>query len=98
MNNEFVVPHPGWAEEAKQIAEVAKLMFQQVQTPHGVGLLIGLDVPYNGLYVEPCRAQFTVWYSTDKSQSGWVSHAYYVTDIKPYVEVVEQTIAAQNHS
>lgn len=36
-----------------------------IDTPYGKGLLIGKDTPANGLYIEPWRVAWYVWYGTD---------------------------------
>lgn len=81
MNPEYATVPEGQLYAAEIVRRVSKLMLQQVKTPHGAGLLISLQMPYNGLYIEPDRADCTVWYSTDKAQSGFVHYTYDAKDI-----------------
>jgi hypothetical protein len=37
-------------------------IFQEVNTEDGRGLLVNIETPHNGLYVEFDRAKATVWY------------------------------------
>ena len=37
---------------------------QEVKTPHGVGILVSIEMPHNGLYIEPNRAEAVVWYGS----------------------------------
>lgn len=46
----------------------------QVVTPHGVGILLNVEVPANGLYYELNRARFLVWYGCgDHEHTEWTS-------------------------
>jgi hypothetical protein len=50
--------------------------FQKVKTPHGVGTLVNINCPFNGLYYEPDRAKCVVWYGMNNIQSGLVVYEY----------------------
>ena len=55
--------------------KVASLqMWGQVRTPNGTGILIGIETPGNGLYYEPERADFLVWYGMDNEHAEWVGN------------------------
>lgn len=60
-------------------------IFQEVNTEDGRGLLVSVNTPFNGLYVEFERAKATVWYGTDKSVyngARWISKEYYLKDLE----------------
>jgi len=55
-----------------------------VSTPDGVGVLVGIETPFNGAYVEPSRCSYIVWYGVDNAQNGFVSRRYEnAVDISP---------------
>lgn len=74
MDEEYATIHPSWEEDAEIVRKVGKLMMQQVKTERGTGILISIHMPYNGLYIEPSRADCMVWFGVDKAQSGFVWH------------------------
>jgi hypothetical protein len=49
------------------------------------GILVKLEMPFNGLYISPERAECLVWFSTD-SKNGWVTHEFKLTEIAPVVK------------
>ena len=62
-------------------------IFQEVNTEDGRGLLVSIDTPHNGLYVEFDRAKATVWYGTDKSVyngARWISKQYSLKDLEEW--------------
>jgi hypothetical protein len=73
-------------------------IFQEVNTEDGRGLLVSIETPHNGLYVEFDRAKATVWYGTDnaveiryranlhKMQAGgrWISREYSLKDLEEW--------------
>lgn len=47
---------------------------RQVVTPHGVGIVLIIETPGNGLYYELDRTRFMVWYGCgDKEHTQWTS-------------------------
>lgn len=54
-----------------------------VKTPDGVGTLLCINIPYNGLYHEWERAKFLVWYGTGNNENGWVNREYNVEELSP---------------
>jgi hypothetical protein len=51
-------------------------IFQEVKTEDGLGILVSIETPHNGLYVEFERSKATVWYGTDKNiynGARWIS-------------------------
>lgn len=98
FNSKYAVPHKGWKKDADAVAKlvqaIAPLLFKQVKTPHGVGLLIGIicDTPFNGLYCEPKRGdgvEAQVWYSTEKAQGGYVAYRF---DAKTIIDLNQEAI------
>ena len=62
-------------------------IFQEVNTQMGKGILVSIDTPHNGLYVEFGNAKATVWYGTDKAiynGARWVSKEYYLSDLEEW--------------
>jgi len=62
-------------------------IFQEVKTEDGVGILVSIETPYNGLYVEFERARATVWYGVKNSVfSGvrWTSKEYSLKDLEDF--------------
>lgn len=51
------------------------------RTPDGVGILIAVDMPVNGLYYQPELSRWTVFYGTDHQQSGKVVWQYNAEEI-----------------
>jgi hypothetical protein len=67
-------------------------IFQEVNTEDGRGILVSIDTPHNGLYVEFDRSKATVWYGTYKAVelSGvgyggrWISREYSLKDLEEW--------------
>ena len=62
-------------------------IFQEVNTEDGRGIIVNLNTPFNGLYVEFDRAMATVWYGTDKSVyngARWISKEYSLKDLEKW--------------
>lgn len=60
-------------------------IFQEVKTEDGFGILVSIDTPHNGLYVEFDKAKATVWYGMDKAVyngAKWVSKQYYLSELE----------------
>ncbi|MCK9446963.1 hypothetical protein M0Q50_08955 [bacterium] len=60
---------------------------QEINTIYGKGIIVKLDMPFNGLYIEPERTTVTVWFGTENagndgiSGSRWVSRAFDIDDV-----------------
>jgi hypothetical protein len=62
-------------------------IFQEVKTEDGFGILVSIDTPHNGLYVEFDKAMATVWYGMDKAVyngAKWVSKEYYLNELEEW--------------
>ncbi len=66
-------------------------IFQEVNTEDGVGILVSIETPHNGLYVEFDRARATVWYGTESAVYGksvgggrWISREYSLKDLEKW--------------
>lgn len=57
----------------------------KVKTPIGEGILIKIDTPFNGLYVEYDNTTCVVWFGTQNAAGGdgglWVSREFRYKDI-----------------
>jgi len=70
-------------------------IFQEVNTKDGRGILVSIETPFNGLYIEFDRSMATVWYGTDNavelkiknlSYGGgkWISREYSLRDLEDW--------------
>ena len=67
-------------------------IFQEVNTEDGRGLLISIETPFNGLYVEFDRSRATVWYGMDKflspigdkGHTRWISREYSLKELEEW--------------
>lgn len=69
-------------------------IFQEVNTEDGKGILVSLNTPFNGLYVEFDKAKSTVWYETDKAVyngAKWISKEYYLKDLENWNKELKLT-------
>jgi hypothetical protein len=69
----------------KQIELASKIpqfkLGEYVKTPDGNGIIVSLNMPYNGLYLSPKSATAVVWYSTEEAVNGCVNKQYLLTDL-----------------
>ena len=63
-------------------------IFQEVNTENGRGILISIETPFNGLYVEFDRARATVWFGEDGRMTNyigagviWISREYSLKEL-----------------
>ena len=47
------------------------LLGERVKTVDGIGILIGVKTPFNGLYCRPEQIELTVWYPQETRQ--WIT-------------------------
>lgn len=67
----------------KSLSNIPKFHIgQEVKTPDGKGIIVNIEMPYNGLYIEPHRCRAVVWYSTMGAANGWVSKPYDLSELK----------------
>lgn len=62
-------------------------IFQEVNTEDGRGILVSVNTPFDGIYVDFDRARATVWYGTDKSVYNgcrWISREYSLSDLEKW--------------
>lgn len=62
-------------------------IFQEVKTEDGVGILVSITTPHDGVCVEFDKAKATVWYGTDKNVyniARWISREYYLKDLEEW--------------
>ena len=69
----------------KQIINVKKIpkvyLGQEVETDIGNGIIVSLDMEFNGLYLSPESARCVVWFSTSDSKDGWVSKSFKLSEL-----------------
>jgi hypothetical protein len=54
---------------------------QEVKTSDGTGIIVKMQMDYNGLYISPEKSYAVVWYGTSKRESRWVNARYKLTDL-----------------
>jgi hypothetical protein len=59
---------------------------QEVETKDGKGLIVKLEMEWNGLYVSPERSKAVVWFSTRNDNTKWVNASYKLSDLKPKIK------------
>jgi hypothetical protein len=62
-------------------------IFQEVNTKDGRGILVNIETPFNGLYVDFYRAKCVVWFGMENAVcSGyggkWVSREYPLSELE----------------
>lgn len=55
---------------------------QEVETPIGKGIIVHIQMEWNGLYIQPERSGAVIWFSTSCSKNGWVSKEFKLSDLK----------------
>ncbi len=69
--------------DVEELQRIGGMLGRKVQTPDGKGVLIGVEVQSNGLYVECTRNTVTVWYGTgNPDNGGWVQRSYSAREVK----------------
>jgi hypothetical protein len=62
-------------------------IFQEVNTEHGRGILVGIETPHNGLCVDFDKSKATVWYGAKNVVVGggsWISRVYLLRDLEEW--------------
>jgi hypothetical protein len=55
---------------------------QEVKTEHGIGILVAIEMPHNGLCLQPEKAEAVVWYSKERAvEEKWVSFTYELSEL-----------------
>ena len=65
---------------------------QEVKTEHGNGIIVSIEMPHNGLYLQPERAEAVVWYGTERAfeeGTGWVNFTYKLSGLSAVENDVE---------
>jgi hypothetical protein len=69
----------------KRASEYPKFYLgQEVKTPNGLGIIINLSMPSNGLYICPERSTAVVWYGVDPFKTPMVQEEYSLKDLDSY--------------
>jgi hypothetical protein len=70
-------------EKALHIASVIPRFYlgQEVQTKDGKGIIVKVEMEWNGLYISPERSRAVVWYSTADTQCKWVNKEYTLNEL-----------------
>lgn len=75
-----------YSEEYRRGLEITKVMprfyiGQEVETDKGKGIIVGLNMPYNGLYISTEQAKAIVWFSMDTFPREWVTCSYSLSEL-----------------
>lgn len=72
-------------EKALRICGVMPRFFlgQEVKTKIGNGIIVGLKMHWNGLYLEPERTIAQVWFGTSNDCTKWISQDFQIKMIEP---------------
>lgn len=65
-----------------KLTEIGKLLGNIVATKDGIGVVISVNTPFNGLYVSPDQAKITVWYGIH-NPSEYISCEYSLDEARP---------------
>jgi len=74
----------------QQLEQVTKrplfYLGQQVKTEDGIGIIVNLEYPFNGLYISFERGTCVVWFGMGCGDIGnpWVSRSYNLIDLSEY--------------
>ena len=55
---------------------------QEVDTPVGRGIVVSMQMDFNGLYLSPEMSEAVVWFSTVESKGGWVNKQFKLSELK----------------
>lgn len=55
---------------------------QEVKTPIGKGIVVKIEMEFNGLYIIPERSIAVVWFSTSDAKCGWVCNNYKFSELQ----------------
>lgn len=55
---------------------------QEVDTPVGRGIVVSMQMEFNGLYLSPERSTAILWFSTSEARGGWVSKQFNLSELK----------------
>jgi hypothetical protein len=70
-------------EKALRICGVMPRFFlgQEVETKDGKGIIVKLEMEWNGLYLSPERSRCIVWFSTVNTKNKWVNAEYRLSEL-----------------
>ena len=73
-------------QKALHIAVVMPRFYlgQEVETKDGKGIIVKLEMEFNGLYISPERSRAIVWFSTEKAVldgTKWVNASYSLSEL-----------------
>ena len=73
-----------YKKELIHVKDIPKIYLgQEVKTEIGKGIVVKIEMHFNGLYLSPESAMCVVWFSTSSSKSGWVSRSFRISEVKP---------------
>lgn len=55
---------------------------QEVKTPIGKGIIVKINMHFNGLYISPQTSTAVVWFSTMEAKDGWVNKEFRLSELE----------------
>lgn len=70
-------------EKALNIAVVMPRFYlgQEVETKDGKGLIVKLEMEWNGLYISAEQSKAVVWFSTMNKNTKWINASYKLNEL-----------------
>ena len=70
-------------QKALHIVSVMPRFFlgQEVKTKDGNGIIVKLEMEWNGLYLSPERSKAQVWFGTRSETTKWISDTYSLKEL-----------------
>ena len=70
-------------DKALHIGDVMPRFYigQEVKTKDGKGIIVKLEMEWNGLYISPERIKAQVWFGTGSKTTKWISDTYSLKDL-----------------
>jgi len=73
-----------YQKELIHVKDIPKIYLgQEVKTEIGKGIVVKIEMSFNGLYLSPEQAMCVVWFSTSSTKNGWVSKSFRISEVKP---------------
>lgn len=54
---------------------------QEVQTKNGRGIIVKIEMEWNGFYIFPDKIKATIWFGGASNRAKWISDSYNLEDL-----------------
>jgi hypothetical protein len=58
---------------------------EEVGTTYGRGIIVSANMIFNGLYIEPKRASYVVWFGMESTRQGFVSMTFGIDELSKLI-------------